>query len=308
MWHRHMELDRQAYEVFPAERLVARVDGLGADSYLVCQFKLATKLLRYLSMFLNFPVIPSTFARIAAAFCCIALLIAPLEGALGQSKGAMDEKAIQILQQMSKELSAAKTISVRVKSFFDVVRESGIKIKEARSIKILLKRPNHVFAESVAESGAARAIWFDGKKLTVYRQDKNEYSTLDFNGSADQLFDHLSEKFGLNFPIADLLYSNAGKTFEENLLSSEYIGERTVQGVRTHQLSFESTGADWQIWIEADRSPLPRRFTINYVNEKGEPQFMAQLDQWSLGVDIAEENFRAGIPEKAKKVELKKSN
>jgi len=106
---------------------------------------------------------------------------------------------------------------------------------------------------------------------------------LEFKGSTDQLFYDLSEKHDLNFPIADLLYSNVSNTFQKSLLSSEYTGERTFQGVKTHHLSLETTGADWQIWIEADGSPLPRRFTITYVNDKGEPQYLAQLDQWSLG-------------------------
>jgi hypothetical protein len=208
---------------------------------------------------------------------------------------------------MSDELNSAKTMSVRVRSFFDVVRKSGIKIKEAREINILMKRPNHLFAEAVSESGAAQTIWFDGEKLTIFQRHKNEYSTLDFKGTADQLFDHLSEKYNENFPVADLLYSKVGQTFKENLLSSEYLGERTIQGIRTHQLSFESTGADWQIWIEADRSPLPRRFVITYVTEKSEPHFMAQLDQWSLDVNLDDSTFKAGIPEQAKKVPFRKS-
>jgi hypothetical protein len=41
----------------------------------------------------------------------------------------------------------------------------------------------------------------------------------------------------------------------------------SVDGVPCHQLSFESPGADWQIWIEADSTPVPRRFVIDFVDE-----------------------------------------
>jgi len=79
-----------------------------------------------------------------------------------------------------------------------------------------------------------------------------------------------------------------------------------LQGVKTHHLSFESAGTDWQIWIEADSSPLPRRFVVTYVKDKGEPQFMAQLDQWSIGGAADASLFKAGVPDKAKKVPFAK--
>ena len=89
-------------------------------------------------------------------------------------------------------------------------------------------------------------------------------------------------------------------------ISSEYLGEKMVQGVKTHHLSFGSTGADWQIWIEADATPLPRRFAITYVNTKGEPQYLAQLDRWSMGGAMDASLFKAGVPESAKKVPFAK--
>ena len=120
------------------------------------------------------------------------------------------------------------------------------------------------------------------------------------------MLDHLSDKYKVNLPVADLMFSDVSKALKESIISSEYLGIRTVQGVKTHHLSFESAGTDWQIWIEADASPLPRRFVVTYVKDKGEPQFMAQLDQWSIGGDMDASLFKAGVPDKAKKVPFAK--
>lgn len=226
--------------------------------------------------------------------------------ARSEKAGPVDEKAMQILQDMSDYLSKADTVSFRARTFFDRVRKSGIKIKAARVNSILLKRPSHLHANSVSEDGSAQTIWFDGSKLSVWRRHKNEYMELGFKGTTDALVDHLDDKYGINLPVADLLFSNIGEALKANIISSEYLGERIVQGVKTHHLSFESTGADWQIWIEADKTPLPRRFAITYVNDKIEPQFLAQLDQWSLGEDVTGDRFSAAVPEKAKKVEFGK--
>ena len=117
-----------------------------------------------------------------------------------------------------------------------------------------------------------------GSRLTVWFRHLNEAKTLDFKGTTDALLDHLADKHRVNLPVADLLFSNVGNALKESIISSEYLGLRTVQGIKCHQLSFESAGTDWQIWIEADATPVPRRFAVTYLNEKGEPQFMAQLE------------------------------
>ncbi|MDA7949293.1 MAG: DUF2092 domain-containing protein [Hyphomicrobiaceae bacterium] len=218
-----------------------------------------------------------------------------------EQTGPTDKKAMEVLQGMSDYLAKAGTASFRVRSFFDQVRKSGIKIKEARGADVRLKRPNGLFVQSVSDNGAARTVWFDGSKLTVWDRHLNQVKALDFKGNTDALLDHLAEKYDVNLPVADLLFSDVGKALKDTIISSEYIGLRTVQGVECHQLSFESTGADWQIWIEADSTPLPRRFAVTYVTVKGEPQFMAQLDRWSIGGAIDQSDFQAAVPKDTKK-------
>jgi hypothetical protein len=236
-----------------------------------------------------------------AALALLTGLYAPSANA-----GPMDEKAGKILQGMSDYLAKAGTVSFRVKTFYDEVRESGIKIKAAREGTVLLKRPNQMHVNSIADNGASRTVWFDGSKLTVWNRHINEVKTLEFKGTTDAMLDHLSDKYKVNLPVADLMFSDVSKALKESIISSEYLGTRTVQGVKTHHLSFESAGTDWQIWIEADSSPLPRRFVVTYVNDKGEPQFMAQMDQWSIGGDMDASLFKAGVPDKAKKVPFAK--
>lgn len=239
-----------------------------------------------------------------AALTLLTGLYAP--SASAGKAGSMDEKAGQILQGMSDYLAKAGTVSFRVKTFYDEVRESGIKIKAARKGNVLLKRPNQMHVNSIADNGASRTAWFDGSKLTVWDRHINEVKTLEFKGTTDAMLDHLSDKYKVNLPVADLMFSDVSKALKESIISSEYLGTRTVQGVKTHHLSFESAGTDWQIWIEADSSPLPRRFVVTYVNDKGEPQFMAQMDQWSIGGDMDASLFKAGVPDKAKKVPFAK--
>ena len=86
-----------------------------------------------------------------AALALLTGLYAP--SASAEKAGPMDEKAGKILQGMSDYLAKAGTISFRVKTFYDEVRESGIKIKTARKGSVLLKRPNQSRPRSVLLTG-----------------------------------------------------------------------------------------------------------------------------------------------------------
>lgn len=239
--------------------------------------------------------------------CTFALVLACLSTAPGfaqDTDGKVDEKAMAVLKAMSDYVRGAKTVSFRTKAFFDVVRKSGIKIKTARTSTVMLKRPNHLHVNAITEGGDATTVWFDGVKLTVWRRSANEVMELEYSGTTDQMLDQLIDKHEVQIPLADLLYSDLNTTFSEDLISSEYIGLRTVDGVPCHQLSFESQGADWQIWIEADDTPVPRRFVIDFLASESQPQFMAQLQAWSIGAELGDFNFKAAIPDSVKRIEF----
>lgn len=218
--------------------------------------------------------------------------------------GPVDKKAIGILKAMSDYLGDSETISFRTKTFFDVVQKSGIKIKTGRSSTVLLKRPENLYIHAEGEDGSASTIWFDGSKLTLWRRDANEVMTIDFEGTTDAMLDHVIDEYDAQIPFADLLGSDVNKTLGEDIVSAEYIGVRMVDGVPCHQLSFESVGADWQIWIETDSTPVPRRFVIDFVGDDSKPQYMARMDAWSIDGELEDFNFVAAVPESVEQVEF----
>jgi hypothetical protein len=216
--------------------------------------------------------------------------------------GPMDEKAMQVLQGMSDYLARAKTLSFRARTLFDEVRESGIKIKSARTIQAIMQRPSSLRVLAIADNGSARSAWFDGSKLTVLMRHGNQFMELDYKGNTDDLLEELIEKHEAQLPLADLLCADIAKSFKKSIISAEYLGIKLVNGVKCHHLSFESTGADWQIWVQADTTPVPRRFAISYVNAPEKPEFLASFSRWSIGGEAADDQFKASVPESAKKV------
>lgn len=220
-------------------------------------------------------------------------------------KGKMDEKAISVLKAMSSYLGNSKTISFRSRTFYDVALESGTLIKAGRTSTVLLKRPKDLSIQAEGDDGSGTTIWFDGSKLTFWLRNLNEVMSLDFAGTTDEMLNHLIDKYDAQIPLSDLFYSNVDKSLSDDLIAAEYVGLRVVDGVECHQLAFQSPGVNWQIWIEADETPVPRRFVMDFVDSPGKPQYIAQLDAWSVGGDIADYNFVAGVPKSVKQVKFK---
>jgi len=244
-----------------------------------------------------------TNSRVSAVAGFLASLFILASGAAqSEETGPVDAEAMQTLERMSTHLAQAKSLSFRALTLFDDVRESGIKVKSARVVRVIMKRPSSLRILAVSDSGGARSVWFDGSKFTVLQRDTSEVMELDFEGNIDGLLDELIDKHEAQLPLADLLYSDIAKGFKQNIISAEYIGTKLVDGVKCHHLSFESTGADWQIWIQADANPVPRRFVITYVTLPEKPELLAAFDRWSLDGDAADYHFMASVPASAKKV------
>jgi hypothetical protein len=242
-------------------------------------------------------MVPRTTPPRSRIVICCAALLAATGWALGApalaqdaQTGPIDEKAMSVLQGMSDYLSKHETVSFRARTFFDVVEESGIKVKMAREVELMLKRPRQLYANTADDAGGVISVWYDGSKLTVWQRSTNEFMALDFSGNTDQMLDELIDRYEFQIPLADLLYSDLMKSFGEHIISSEYI-----------------QGADWQIWIEADATPVPCRFVIDYVEEESQPQYMAQLDAWSLGGELEDFHFTAVMPEGVKQIEFGKA-
>ena len=102
--------------------------------------------------------------------------------------------------------------------------------------------------------------------------------------------------------MADLLYADPYSTFTQHLISGAYLGKRTVRGRAAHHLSFESKGADFELWVAADGAPVPLRFAITYVTLPGEPLFLAEFDRWNLSPYLDPGMFSFTPPKGAKEL------
>jgi hypothetical protein len=227
--------------------------------------------------------------------------------ATAHAEQRLDPQAMAVLEAMSKTLAGAKSLTVRSMALYDVIQPGGIAIKLVQESRVQLKRPNKLYARVRRDDGTRRHLWYDGKSASFYDPNENTYSMLKAPSTLESLFEELSEKHSINVPLADLLNPDPYAAFKKYLISAAYLGKRSVDGVESHHLSFESQGADFQLWVTADDKALPLRFAITYVTEPGEPGFLALLRDWQLTPYIDDGTFEFHPPPGAKKVAFKKA-
>ena len=223
------------------------------------------------------------------------------------AKGYMDPMAIEVLENVSGYLGKAKTLNLKATSIYDHVMESGVIVTYAKDIEVYVKRPDKFLAVIRDDDLKQRRIYFDGKSIVRLHVEKNVYEKLPFEGNIDGVLDYIIDNYDMDIPIADLIYNDLAGVMKETIISAEHMGERIVEGIACHHLSFESTGADWQVWIQKWDKPVPRRFTINYVTIDGNPQYLGILKEWQINTDLDERIFTFTPPIGAKEVELKKA-
>jgi len=215
----------------------------------------------------------------------------------------VDPRADEILKKMSDLLAGAKRLALEAEESFDEVSEQAPRVQLTNVRRFALERPGRCAADATGDT-LNRAVWFDGRTLSVLDKEHNLYMSVEMAAdTVDAVLDKVAEDYDIVVPLSDLLYSDPYAILKEGVLYGEYLGLHQAAGVLCHHLAFAQDEIDWQIWIEAGDQPLPRKLVITYVKEPGEPQYEATIRRITLDPKFPEDLFRFEAPEGAKRIE-----
>ena len=202
----------------------------------------------------------------------------------------IEEKADQILRQMSDFIESQEKFSFFAKTERDVLTTTGVFVQVYHQGKVIVNRPNRFWANATGDL-VQREFWYDGKKVTIVDKKRNIYATWNAPGSMDETLDALVQELNVNMPLADLLYSNIYEGLKKDVKAGFYFGMSEVDGVPCHHLVFVQDSIDWQVWIEDSNTPLLRKVAIAYKQREGAPRYTATLSDWNLEPKITPEQF-----------------
>ncbi len=214
----------------------------------------------------------------------------------------LDPPADEILRAMSAHLGSAPRFAFEAEESFDEIPSGAPRMLLTNLRRVAVQRPNRFAADAEGDS-LSRSVWFDGRAVSALDKTTLTYATIPASGSIDAALDTLSDRYGMSVPLADLLYADSYAVLTEEVTYSKYLGIHLAGGAPSHHLVFAQPTIEWQIWIDAGETPLPRKFAITYVREPGEPQYVATMGRWHMSPVFPDALFTFEPPDRAVRVE-----
>ena len=215
----------------------------------------------------------------------------------------IDTVAVAILDRMSKVIGELSSASVTIHANYDITsRELGL-IKHSDEEQLFLHGPDKLLWKTDGDRGS-RDFYFDGRKLSYYSHDKNQYGQIEASMNIVAMIDTVNKLYGIDFPAADFLYP----TFVDDILNESkelvYLGLTRVDGKDCFHIAGKAQDKTFQFWICDDAFSLPVKMVIVYTSREMNPQYEATLTDWKVNPNLPDALFDFSIPHKATMVKL----
>jgi hypothetical protein len=218
-------------------------------------------------------------------------------------EGVIDPKADAALHRMSDYLSGLQTVRFDSTTVDEKVTAEGQKIQELQDSKITVQRPNQIRVDRLGPRGHV-FFRYDGKRFSIYNQDKNLYATAPAPANIDEAVDDMRDKLHVDAPGGDLLVADPYHALIEGMVTGRYIGLEPMGNVMAHHIAVTKKDVDWQIWIQDGPQALPLRYVITTKELPGHPQFTLETRDWRPNAPIEAASFAFTPPAGAKRVEF----
>lgn len=214
----------------------------------------------------------------------------------------MDPQVEEVLKAMEQALTGASQFAFTAEVTLDELHPSGIKIQRAGRRTMAVRRPDRLVTDVDGDFGH-RSAWYDGTSISVLDKVHHTYAVLDTNASdIDAALDFLADDYDIVLPLADFIRTDVHESLFTGASFGLYVGLTRVGGITCHHVALANEFIEWQVWIDAEGDPLPVKFVITYIDEPGEPQFVARFVSWNLSPELPDEAFQFSPPEDAKKI------
>ena len=119
----------------------------------------------------------------------------------------MEPRALDRLKRMSATLSAAKALTYRSRSTVEVPANTGQLVTLFATSDVALERPNKLRVHVTGEVPNFD-FYYNGTTITAFAPQKQVYSVANAPATIDATLKFMVDKTGIQFPSADVMYSD----------------------------------------------------------------------------------------------------
>lgn len=222
----------------------------------------------------------------AAAVAVLAVALAsPVLGADPTSVPAVpsqDEAARALLLRMADFMAQAPALSVTMRSGYDAIQQDGQRIEFGERRRFRLQRPDKLRVDLERSDGERGTVVFDGRWITAYKPAENVYARVEKAGTSDQALVYMVRDLRATLPLARMFTTGFPADLRKRVTAVSFVEACTLFDVPTDHIAVRTAEVDMQLWIATGKEPLPRRIVVTYKSSPGEPQFRADLSDWSV--------------------------
>jgi hypothetical protein len=215
----------------------------------------------------------------------------------------IDTVAVSILDRMSAMIGDLGSCSVTIKSNYDIISHQLGLVKHSDEEQLYLNGPNKLLLRAEGDKGS-RDFFFNGKTLSYYSLDKNQYGQIEAPVTVMEMIDTVNKLYGVDFPVADFFYPG----FVDDILAESkdlvYLGLTKVNGKECFHIAGTAKDKTFQFWISDDAFSLPLKVVIVYTSKEMTPQYEAVLSDWQVNPNLPDAMFEFSPPHLAKRIKL----
>ena len=215
---------------------------------------------------------------------------------------AIDPDAVAALERMGQALRGLDHFSLTSDTTLELVLESGQKVDMDGTVSYKVVKPDRMFVE-IKSDRRLRELYFDGKDFTINSPRLGFYASTPVEArTLGEFVTNASEKYDINFPLADLFYWGTESAPKDLIRTAAHIGKVTLDGAATDHYAFTQEGAHWQVWI-TQAGALPVKLVITSQADPALPQYRAHM-QWDTKTPVPASSFKFTPAKDAQRIVL----
>jgi len=148
-------------------------------------------------------------------------------------------------------------------------------------------RPDRFRIETKSE-GKERTSFLNDGIFTMADHGFHYYGQIETPKEIDRALDFIFKRYGINAPLAALLYRNMQHRI--HFTKSRYFGRQEVAGVSCDYVAFQNSQKELHLWISHGKEPLVRSFVLIDRRIEKRPRITAFIE-WDTHPEFGKNEF-----------------